>query len=88
MIGTRKIINLCHQMKALEAFVYISTAYSNCDKLDIDEKIYSQSYTPNDLEAMFNIMPVETMNKVKFADTYTLVFSFLFMLIIYFVKYR
>uniref|UniRef100_T1H885 Fatty acyl-CoA reductase n=2 Tax=Rhodnius prolixus TaxID=13249 RepID=T1H885_RHOPR len=38
--GTISIIKLCHRLKKLDAFVYISTAYSNCPYKEIKEEFY------------------------------------------------
>ncbi|XP_038214721.1 putative fatty acyl-CoA reductase CG5065 [Zerene cesonia] len=38
--GTRKMIEFSKNMKKLDSFVYISTAYSNSNNLVIDEKLY------------------------------------------------
>lgn len=43
--GTQFLIELSKQMKHLMTFVYISTAYSNCNHLRIDEKIYEPPIT-------------------------------------------
>lgn len=50
----------------LQAFVYISTGYSNCDKADIDEQIYKQSFSSNDLESMANFLPADMINNVMY----------------------
>ncbi|KAJ0175829.1 hypothetical protein K1T71_008988 [Dendrolimus kikuchii] len=38
--GTRKILELSKRMKAIEVFVYISTAYSHTDQKILEEKMY------------------------------------------------
>ncbi|KAK9504080.1 hypothetical protein O3M35_010503 [Rhynocoris fuscipes] len=38
--GTLTIVNLCHKIKHLKAFVYISTAFSNCVHREIKEEFY------------------------------------------------
>ncbi|KAJ8721380.1 hypothetical protein PYW07_002155 [Mythimna separata] len=38
--GTENIIELCHRMNKLEAFVHISTAFTNADRQEIDEVVY------------------------------------------------
>lgn len=39
-LGTRHMLELCRKMKKLEAFVHVSTAYSNCDRHDVGEQFY------------------------------------------------
>ncbi|CAH0548733.1 unnamed protein product [Brassicogethes aeneus] len=38
--GTGELLNIARSMKKLKSFVLVSTAYSNCVKEEIDEKIY------------------------------------------------
>jgi len=47
--GTKRIIDLCHQMRRLEALIHVSTAYANCDKEEIAESIYTPSVHPRRL---------------------------------------
>lgn len=46
VLGTRRLVNLCHKMVHLEALVHVSTAYCNCDREDIEEIIYPAPVTP------------------------------------------
>ncbi|KAI5699456.1 hypothetical protein M8J75_003214 [Diaphorina citri] len=47
--GTQRVTDLCLEMKRLEAFVHVSTAYSNADKKKISEKIYKPVMDPKEL---------------------------------------
>lgn len=38
--GTKEIVNLCRDIKDLKALVHVSTAYANCNHLNIEEKFY------------------------------------------------
>uniref|UniRef100_A0A6P7GZH3 Fatty acyl-CoA reductase n=1 Tax=Diabrotica virgifera virgifera TaxID=50390 RepID=A0A6P7GZH3_DIAVI len=38
--GTREVAKLALDLKNISIFVHISTAYSNCDKLVVEEKLY------------------------------------------------
>ncbi|CAB3259935.1 unnamed protein product [Arctia plantaginis] len=38
--GTEYVLNLCHRIKRLEAFIHISTAYCNTDQQLLEEKVY------------------------------------------------
>jgi len=49
VIGVREMIELCKGMKKLEMFCHVSTAYSNCNKEVIEEKIYPVSVEPQKL---------------------------------------
>ncbi|CAB3259931.1 unnamed protein product [Arctia plantaginis] len=38
--GTEYVLNLCHRMKRLKAFIHVSTAYCNTDQHLLEEKVY------------------------------------------------
>ncbi|CAG9131832.1 unnamed protein product [Plutella xylostella] len=38
--GTRECLALARDCRSLKAFVYVSTAYSNCNKSSVEEKLY------------------------------------------------
>ncbi|CAG9785588.1 unnamed protein product [Diatraea saccharalis] len=38
--ATEELLKICKDMHQLKAFVYVSTAYSNCNRSVIDEKVY------------------------------------------------
>jgi alcohol-forming fatty acyl-CoA reductase len=40
ILGTKKIIDIALLMENLKAFVHVSTIFSNCNREEIDEKIY------------------------------------------------
>lgn len=41
LLGTKKVVNLTLGIKNLKSFVHVSTLYSNCNRDEIDEKIYN-----------------------------------------------
>lgn len=43
--GTKSLISFAEQMRHLQSFVYVSTAYSNCDRRHIKEKFYDPVFT-------------------------------------------
>uniref|UniRef100_T1JLW2 Fatty acyl-CoA reductase n=1 Tax=Strigamia maritima TaxID=126957 RepID=T1JLW2_STRMM len=49
VLGTRRLIELCHKMKNLVSLVHVSTAYANCDRTDIDEIVYRPNTHPQKL---------------------------------------
>ena len=49
VLGVRKILELCRQLKNLDAFVHTSTAYSNCNQSYIEEIVYPPLIGPSDL---------------------------------------
>ena len=48
--GTEYLIDLCHQFAHLEAMVHVSTAYSFCDRLVIEEKVYPMEFGYDEVE--------------------------------------
>ncbi|KOB66821.1 Fatty acyl reductase [Operophtera brumata] len=50
--GTRKVLNLCHRMKNVKAFVHVSTAYCNAVGIVVEEKLYPP---PMDLEKAYEL---------------------------------
>ncbi len=60
LIGTKRILDLCKDMKKLEALVHVSTAYAFCQKSEISEKIYPMRATPEEV-----IEAVENMNDIE-----------------------
>lgn len=53
ILGTKRLVHLCHSMKNLEALIHVSTAYCNCDRFEVKEEIYPPPYDPeNIIQAM------------------------------------
>ncbi|GFT08942.1 putative fatty acyl-CoA reductase CG5065 [Trichonephila clavipes] len=46
LLGTQRILQLCQKMTKLAAFVHVSTAYSYCNRKEIDEIIYPEEIPP------------------------------------------
>lgn len=46
VLGTKRVLDLCSKMRNLVAVIYISTAYCNCDRDEIDEVVYPLCYSP------------------------------------------
>uniref|UniRef100_A0ABD2WB33 Fatty acyl-CoA reductase n=1 Tax=Trichogramma kaykai TaxID=54128 RepID=A0ABD2WB33_9HYME len=49
MLGTKRLVQLCHRMHSLEALIHVSTAYCNCDRMDVEEKIYAAPHDPEQI---------------------------------------
>ncbi|XP_047097189.1 putative fatty acyl-CoA reductase CG5065 [Schistocerca piceifrons] len=47
MLGTKRLVELCHRMLGLEALIHVSTAYCNCDREEVNEVIYPPPYDPD-----------------------------------------
>ncbi|OAD60327.1 hypothetical protein WN48_05374, partial [Eufriesea mexicana] len=48
-IGTKRVLELAKNMKKLQAFVYLSTAFCYPDKEELDEKVYDAPVDPHDV---------------------------------------
>lgn len=42
VLGTRKVLELCHKLKSIAAFVHVSTAYCFCNRDHVDEIVYPE----------------------------------------------
>ncbi|XP_037276118.2 fatty acyl-CoA reductase 1 isoform X1 [Rhipicephalus microplus] len=42
VLGTRRVLELCHKLKNITAFVHVSTAYCFCNRNHVDEIIYPE----------------------------------------------
>ncbi|XP_046979585.1 putative fatty acyl-CoA reductase CG5065 isoform X1 [Schistocerca americana] len=45
-LGTQRVIELCREMRQLQAFVHVSTAYSNADRREVREVVYRPPADP------------------------------------------
>ncbi|PIC16340.1 hypothetical protein B9Z55_022980 [Caenorhabditis nigoni] len=64
VIGTKRIIDLCHQIKDLKVLVHVSTAYANCDRVETVERIYKSPMAPQKLVDALTWMDDETLTKI------------------------
>nr|CAD7424357.1 unnamed protein product [Timema monikensis] len=64
MVGTKQLVQLCHRILKLEALVHVSTAYSNCDRPEVDEVIYSPPYDPEHIIQCMEWMDDDLVNTV------------------------
>ncbi|XP_012270559.1 putative fatty acyl-CoA reductase CG5065 [Orussus abietinus] len=51
MLGTKRLVQLCHRMQNLEVLIHVSTAYCNCDRTDVGEEIYQVPQDPEQVIA-------------------------------------
>ncbi|XP_077561266.1 putative fatty acyl-CoA reductase CG5065 isoform X2 [Haemaphysalis longicornis] len=42
VLGTRRVVELCHKLKSIAAFVHVSTAYCFCNRSHVDEIVYPE----------------------------------------------
>ncbi|CAH0549491.1 unnamed protein product [Brassicogethes aeneus] len=77
-LGTKRVVELCKEMKELKSFVHVSTAFSNSDKETIEETVYKPEVDPEAIMSCIDILPdkaIEELSKKilgKHPNTYTL----------------
>ncbi|XP_014614679.1 PREDICTED: putative fatty acyl-CoA reductase CG5065, partial [Polistes canadensis] len=62
--GTRDLLLLAQGMKSLEAFVYISTAYSHCIYKRIEEKFYKPPIKTEDIIKLVEILSEDKLDLI------------------------
>lgn len=62
--GTRRVIELCHEMQQLRSVVHLSTAFCYCDQEVLLEKVYDCSHKPEDLIRCAEWMDVKSIEKI------------------------
>lgn len=63
-LGTRYILQMCHQMKKLVALVHVSTAYANCNLKTIDETFYPSPAPPQKIIDLKEWMSEDKLNEI------------------------
>ncbi|XP_023179611.1 putative fatty acyl-CoA reductase CG5065 isoform X2 [Drosophila hydei] len=64
LLGTQRALNVAKDMKQLEAFVHLSTAFCNCDQEVMYEKVYEFPHKPEDLMRLAEWMDVKTLDAI------------------------
>ncbi|XP_030557712.1 putative fatty acyl-CoA reductase CG5065 isoform X1 [Drosophila novamexicana] len=64
LLGTKRALNVAKDMKQLEAFVHLSTAFCNCDQEVMYEKVYEFPHKPEDLMRLAEWMDVKTLDAI------------------------
>ncbi|XP_077559525.1 fatty acyl-CoA reductase 1-like [Haemaphysalis longicornis] len=78
VLGTRRVVDLCKRMPNLRAIVHVSTAYSNCDKTEVDEVVYPPRVDPSKIIEAAEGMDDKMMDAISglllgtYPNTYTL----------------
>jgi len=65
MVGVQRMLELARKMTHLEAFVHVSTAYANCDRTEIEEKIYPTQLAPQKLIDSIEWMSDDVMDTLS-----------------------
>ncbi|KAF5291781.1 hypothetical protein FQA39_LY14269 [Lamprigera yunnana] len=62
--GTEEVLNLCTELKHLISVVYVSTAYSNCIKYEVQEEFYAAPLTSQELLTIVNAFDDKTLEAI------------------------
>jgi len=62
VMGTKRILELCHKMEKLVALIHVSTAYCNCDRGEVKEMVYPPPIDPHRLIDLVDWMDDDTFN--------------------------
>lgn len=64
LAGTRRVMDLCHDMKNLRSVVHLSTAFCYCDQEVLLEKVYDCSHKPDDLIRCAEWMDLKSIESI------------------------
>jgi alcohol-forming fatty acyl-CoA reductase len=64
ILGTQRLVELCHKMKKLEALVHVSTAYCNCDRDEVAEEVYPPPADPEKIIQCVEWMDEDLVNAI------------------------
>ncbi|KAB7508033.1 putative fatty acyl-CoA reductase [Armadillidium nasatum] len=77
VLGTIRMVELCHKMDKLVALIHVSTAYCNCDRQEVKEIVYPPPMDPYKLIQLVDWMDDDVFNHLtpkligKRPNTYT-----------------
>jgi fatty acyl-CoA reductase len=63
-MGTKNLVTLYKQMKKLDCLVFVSTAFSNCQLDEIEEKLYPLPHDPDDIINLYNTLDAESLESL------------------------
>ncbi|XP_025264924.1 putative fatty acyl-CoA reductase CG5065 isoform X2 [Camponotus floridanus] len=64
MNGTKRILNLGKEMKHLQAFIHLSTAFCHVDQKEVGERIYDTSNNPEDIMRLVQCLDEDTIDLI------------------------
>ncbi|XP_037955528.1 putative fatty acyl-CoA reductase CG5065 [Teleopsis dalmanni] len=64
LTGTKRALCIAKEMKNLEAFIHLSTAFCNCDQEVMYEKVYEYPHKPEDLMRLAEWMDVKSLDAI------------------------
>ncbi|XP_032665258.1 putative fatty acyl-CoA reductase CG5065 isoform X2 [Odontomachus brunneus] len=64
MIGTRRVLDLTKQMKHLQVFLHLSTAFCHVDQMELTEDVYDAPHDPDDIIRLVQWMNERTIDLI------------------------
>lgn len=61
ILGTRRVLQLCQEIRDLKAMVHVSSAYVNSRESDVEEKVYPAPANVNDVLSMIENLDMEAL---------------------------
>ncbi|KAK7600945.1 hypothetical protein V9T40_008386 [Parthenolecanium corni] len=62
--GVIRMLDIAKEMKNLDAFLYVSTAYSCCNEMEVEEKLYSIPGDPYDVIHSVDWLPAHVLERI------------------------
>jgi len=62
--GTKRVLNLGKEMKHLQAFIHLSTAFCHVDQKEVGERIYDSSNDPEDILRLVQCLNEDTIDLI------------------------
>ncbi|XP_062707716.1 putative fatty acyl-CoA reductase CG5065 [Aedes albopictus] len=63
-VGTKRVLDLCKQMRKLQVLLHLSTAFCYCDKEVLNERVYDFHHSPYDLMRAIEWMDEKTLDLI------------------------
>ncbi|XP_031330549.1 putative fatty acyl-CoA reductase CG5065 [Photinus pyralis] len=63
-LGTKRVAEFCKNIQNLKSFVHVSTAYSNADRSDVEEVVYTPAIDPQSIINCMETLPPEVIKLI------------------------
>nr|CAD7431212.1 unnamed protein product [Timema monikensis] len=60
-LATLRLLQLCREMKNLQALIHLSTAFCHCDQYELEEKVYPSPADPHDVIKLVQWLDDDTL---------------------------
>ncbi|XP_039296931.1 putative fatty acyl-CoA reductase CG5065 [Nilaparvata lugens] len=63
-VGTKRVLELCREMKQIKAFIHLSTAFCHCEVDVLEERVYASPANPQDIMRAVQWMDETTLEMI------------------------